>query len=238
MREMFRDVVTHRAKRRNSIVAPFASIPALIAAVFACWSLFNFALPMPVVEAINFVQVDVRPPTLPSAPAQRADSVKAATTTSPSVTPIAAPEGIKLEAPRIVEVADNVSIGEIPGSESLPALLPSVTADSKPVPPPPTGEPAQKPIMVGGLVKAPTRINNIAVVYPAIARAAQVQGVVIVEATISAAGKVIDAKILRSIPLLDEAALDAVKQWEFTTPTLNGQPVPVIMTVTVNFTLR
>ena len=46
-----------------------------------------------------------------------------------------------------------------------------------------------------------------------------------------------DAHILRSIPLLDEAALDAVRQWEFTLTLLNGIPVPVIMTVTVNFTL-
>jgi protein TonB len=105
-------------------------------------------------------------------------------------------------------------------------------------PPAPVVSPPQKPVAVGGLVKAPTRINNVGLVYPAIARAAQVQGVVIIEATISTTGRVIDARILRSIPLLDAAALDAVKQWEFTTPTLNGQPVPVIMTVTVNFTLQ
>jgi hypothetical protein len=51
-------------------------------------------------------------------------------------------------------------------------------------------------------------------------------------------GKVADAKVLRSIPLLDSAALDAVRQWEFTPTLLNGVPVPVIMTVTVNFTLQ
>jgi protein TonB len=49
---------------------------------------------------------------------------------------------------------------------------------------------------------------------------------------------VTDAKVLRSIPLLDAAALDAVRQWVFTPTTLNGTPVPVIMTVTVNFTLQ
>jgi protein TonB len=75
-------------------------------------------------------------------------------------------------------------------------------------------------------------------VYPAIAQSARVQGVVIVEATIGPDGKVQDARILRSIPLLDAAALEAVKQWEYTPTTLNGVPVPVIMTVTVNFTLQ
>ena len=56
--------------------------------------------------------------------------------------------------------------------------------------------------------------------------------------TIGPNGKVQDAKVLRSIPLLDQAALEAVKQWEFTPTLLNGVPVPVIMTVTVNFTLQ
>jgi protein TonB len=65
-----------------------------------------------------------------------------------------------------------------------------------------------------------------------------VQGIVIIEATIGPHGKVQEAKVLRSIPLLDQAALDAVKQWEFTPTLLNGVPVPVIMTVTVQFTLQ
>ena len=74
--------------------------------------------------------------------------------------------------------------------------------------------------------------------YPSIAQSARVQGVVIIEATIGPNGRVADARVLRSIPLLDAAALDAVRQWEFSPTLLNGVPVPVIMTVTVNFTLR
>ena len=58
------------------------------------------------------------------------------------------------------------------------------------------------------------------------------------EATIGPSGSVQDAKVLRSIPLLDQAALDAVRQWQFTPTLLNGVPVPVIMTVTVQFTLQ
>ncbi|MEP7307348.1 MAG: energy transducer TonB [Acidobacteriota bacterium] len=237
MRDMFRDVVTHRARLRNSIVAPFASIPVLIVSVVACWSLFTFALPMPVVEAINFVQVDVRPPALPSPPTRRDDVASRPISSSPNITPINAPDGFTPESQRVVVVADNLPIDQIPGSESLPA---AITTELKPVTPPPAPvvSQQQQPVAVGGLVKAPTRTNSVAVEYPAIARAARVQGVVIIEATISTSGRVIDAKILRSIPLLDAAALDAVKQWEFTTPTLNGQPVPVVMTVTVNFTLQ
>src|SRR4051812_803891 len=113
MGDMFRDVVTHRARLRNSLVAPFASIPALIVAVLACWSLFNFALPMPVVEAINFVQVDVRRPALPSPAARRVDAAKAPIAINPSLAPLAAPDGFKPEAPRSLDVDDNIPIGEI-----------------------------------------------------------------------------------------------------------------------------
>lgn len=62
-------------------------------------------------------------------------------------------------------------------------------------------------------------------------------GSVIIEATIGADGKVINAKVLRSVAKLDQAALDAVKQWEYSPTLLNGKPVPVKMTVTVTFKL-
>ena len=91
---------------------------------------------------------------------------------------------------------------------------------------------------VGGNIKPPTKIRDVKPVYPAIAQSARVQGIVIIEATIGPSGAVQEAKVLRSIPLLDNAALDAVKQWQFTPTLLNGVPVPVIMTVTVNFTLQ
>jgi protein TonB len=70
------------------------------------------------------------------------------------------------------------------------------------------------------------------------AQAARVQGIVIIEATIGEDGRVVNARILRSVALLDQAAIDAVRQWQYTPTLLNGQPVPVIMTVTVNFSLK
>ena len=90
-------------------------------------------------------------------------------------------------------------------------------------------------VRVGGKIKPPIKMNDVAPVYPEIARNARVTGVVILEATIGTDGKVIDAKVLRSVPLLDQAALDAVRQWEYAPTLLNGVPVPVVMTVTINF---
>jgi len=104
------------------------------------------------------------------------------------------------------------------------------------------GLPAEPPpvvqaVRVGGNIKEPTKTKNVAPVYPDIAKQARVQGIVILECTISPQGKVNDVKVLRGIPLLDQAAVEAVRQWVYTPTLLNGVPVPVIMTVTVNFKL-
>jgi len=90
-------------------------------------------------------------------------------------------------------------------------------------------------VRVGGQVRPPIRIKEVAPVYPAIAQSARVQGDVVIEATIDEEGKVADARVVKSVPLLDQAALDAVRQWEYRPSLLNGVPTPVVMTVTVKF---
>ncbi|HEU4937451.1 MAG TPA: energy transducer TonB, partial [Vicinamibacterales bacterium] len=93
-------------------------------------------------------------------------------------------------------------------------------------------------LRIGGNIKAPKKIKDVPAVYPPIAREAGVSGVVIIETKIGADGFIEDARVLKSIPLLDEAALDAVRQWQFEPTLLNGRPVPVMMTTTVNFFLQ
>ena len=88
----------------------------------------------------------------------------------------------------------------------------------------------------GGRIMPPKKIKDVPPVYPALAQSARVAGEVTIEATIGPDGKVIDAKVVRSIPMLDQAALDAVRQWEYLPTMLNGLPVSVLLTVTVNFT--
>ena len=98
--------------------------------------------------------------------------------------------------------------------------------------------PADRALRVGGNIKPPEKVRDVRPVYPPIAKAANVAGIIILEVRIGTDGRVEEAHVLKSIPLLDEAALDAVKQWEFTPTLLNGQAVPIIMTTTVNFTLQ
>ncbi len=93
-----------------------------------------------------------------------------------------------------------------------------------------------KAVRVGGQVRPPIKMKDVAPVYPAIAQSARVQGDVVIEATIDEEGKVADTKVVKSVPLLDQAALDAVKQWEYRPSLLNGVPTPVVTTITVKFT--
>lgn len=93
-------------------------------------------------------------------------------------------------------------------------------------------------VSVGNGIAPPEKVKNVPPVYPLEAQNAKVQGLVIVEVRIEADGRVSNARVMRSVPQLDQAALDAISQWEFS-PTLDreGRPTPVIMTVTVQFTL-
>lgn len=92
-----------------------------------------------------------------------------------------------------------------------------------------------EPAGVGGEVREASRTVFVEPVYPEIAKRAGVSGAVILEAVIDPNGNVTDVNVLRSIPLLDEAAMDAVRQWKYEPTLLNGIPVPIVMTVTVNF---
>lgn len=81
-------------------------------------------------------------------------------------------------------------------------------------------------------------LNEVQPVYPALARTARQQGVVILEATIGTDGTIQNLRVITGPPLLQQAAVDAVSQWRYRPYMLNGQAVPVTTTVTVNFTLQ
>lgn len=87
-------------------------------------------------------------------------------------------------------------------------------------------------------VVAPTKIHNVNPEYPPAAQREKIQGVVVIESTISRIGCVPSASVVRSIPALDFSAVRAVLDWRFTPTISGGKAVPVIMTVTVNFELR
>ena len=169
--------------------------------------------------------MDLVPPTPPPAP-KRADAAPKPIE-QPGV-PIKAPDGFTKEPDTLVE--KDVDVIGVPGG---------VIDAARDLAPPPVVKPPepQLPVRVGGTIRAPMKIRGNEPVYPQFAILSKTQGIVIIEATLGPDGRMMNARILKSIPLLDQAALDAVRSWEYTPTLLNGVPVPVIMTVTVMFTL-
>jgi protein TonB len=170
-------------------------------------------------------------------PARVRPSRTAAAGTAPSVShavlaPTEAPVGITAET-GLNRMAFSFAIGDIEREAAGAGGIDSIgRVQGGPAPPPAPG-----PVRLHVGMRPPRKIIDVAPVYPAIARAARVAGIVILEAVIDARGLVESVRVLRSIPTLDQAAVDAVRQWRFTPTLLNGEPVPIVMTVTVNFTL-
>jgi len=122
------------------------------------------------------------------------------------------------------------------------------SAQSAPAPPPPPPPPPApwirdgvtigNPLRVGGDVKPPVKVNDVRAVYPPAALAAHIEGNVTLEAIIGTDGRVDELRVLNGVQMLDQAAMNAVKEWTFTPGTVNGAPVPVVVTIMVNFTLK
>lgn len=96
----------------------------------------------------------------------------------------------------------------------------------------------EEPVRAMGEVRPPRLLHRVEPEYPELARKAGVQGVVILEATTDVYGRVQNVRVLRSVPLLDQAAIDAVKQWIYEPMVINGRPRPVTFTVTIMFQLK
>ena len=140
-------------------------------------------------------------------------------------------EPVQPSAPSVVDVP----LGS--GSLDIGALGVG-TATGLPAPAPPSPDPpAQKILRIGPGVREPRRISGAPPEYPAIARNARVQGTVILEAVINERGGIERVRVLRSVPLLDAAAITAVENWRYTPTLLNGVLVSVLMTITINFRL-
>ena len=133
-----------------------------------------------------------------------------------------------LDSAAVAAVRQWVYEPTIVNGRAVPVII-SVAVEFKLAPP--------APVRVGGAIKPPVQTKRVSPPYPPEAQAAGVQGVVIMEVSIGADGKVTDVRVLRSIPLLDQAAIDAVRQWEYAPTIVDGTPVPILMTVTLNFAL-
>ena len=212
----------------------------LIAAVAVVPLLYYDAVPEPrALRAFFVTPLEIQPPPPPPPPAP---GVRRTARTAPRIAS-EQPSGFvaPIDIPTQIRPDEGLDLGVpggVPGGVEggVPGGVVGGVVGGLPqsVAPPP---PEVAPIRVGGRIKEPVKIKDVRPHYPKLAEHAHVQGVVILECVISPRGTVFDVKVLRGVPLLDQAAVEAVRQWVYTPTLLNGVPVPVIMTVTVVFRL-
>jgi protein TonB len=217
------------------------TLSAALLAVIALPLLMDAPLPDPsgsAVKAFFVTPLELAPPPPPPPPpvpsARTAAKVEAPPVERSDgfVAPIVTPAEIIPEVGFDLGVEGGVS-GGVEGG--VPGGVVGGVIGGLPEAPP---APVLKPVRVGGRVQEPRKLKSVPPVYPEAAREARIEGVVILEALISPQGRVTDVNVLRGVPLLEEAAVDAVKRWVYSPTLMDGIPVPVLMTVTVRFDLR
>src|SRR4051794_7649025 len=182
-----------------------------------------------------YIKAAAIPP--PPAPPPSSTASRVARTTAITAAPTRAPMAILPEVARPMTSsvitdpfaatgppADAGGLGDVASSVDVPVL-----------PPPP---PPPRPVRVGELLVAPRKLVDVRPVYPDIARGARVEGTVVLEAVLDRSGRVSQVRVTQSSPLLDQAAVDAVRRWQYSPSMLHGQPVDVLMTITITFKLQ
>jgi periplasmic protein TonB len=243
----------HRAPHRSSVpVLISTAVHVIVVGVVLAIPILYVSAELPrVPDLVGFVVSTAPspppppppPPPAPAATPSKPKAIKPLPTASSRAAPVEAPREIVEEKPVDMRSADGVPggvEGGVPGGVvgGVVGGLISELPPPPPPPPPPSPPPvARAPVRIGGELKAPALVERVEPEYPPIAVRAKVQGVVILEAVVDPDGLVEDVRVLRSIPLLDKAAIAAVRQWRYSPLLLNGTPERFVLTVTVSFSL-
>ena len=206
-------------------------------------------LPEPRETMAFFVAAPVPPPPPPAPPVAEAvpKRVKPVVTKAspmrpapviakvPVAAPIEAPSSI---TPETGLEGEFMSSGIQPGFETgIPGGIAGGILGGVITAPPPPPPARVAPVRVGGDISTPRLIRRVDPEYPPLAVSALIEGMVILEATVDTSGVVKETRVLRSHSVLDDAAIDAVRQWRYEPLLLNGKPTPFMLTVTVSFSL-
>jgi protein TonB len=213
-----------------SIVAHLAALLLLLIIPLAA----DVTLPSPASDMPEYVRLVPLPPPPAFVPAT-AVRRSSAPPRDPKIAPTAPPRSIEAERNDPDSPID-LPLGPAGG---LPPSLGAIGSVGPPVAPPVAEPPRQAgPIRAAQLPEPPRKIVDVRPLYPEIARAARVQGTVMLEAVLDTTGRVTQLRIVKSVPLLDQAASDAVSRWRYTPSVYGGHPVSVLMTITIRFTLQ
>jgi protein TonB len=220
-----------------SVVAHVVLIAAI--AIVPLLMVDELVPPSTAIRAFFVEPASIAPP--PPPPPPPSPGVRAATRTAPTPPPrddvFRAPVTVPAEIVPEIDLGSDLGVeGGVPGGVEggvaggvVGGIVGGVISDM-PAPPPPV-------VRVGGNIKAPKTLHRVPPVYPILAKNAHITGIVIVEAQVDDHGIVREVRVLKSAPLLDEAAVEAVKQWRYQPLLLNGQPSAFLLVITVNFNL-
>jgi periplasmic protein TonB len=237
--ELLRDVLrtgdtTNRRQRRWSILPISIAAHAVVVAVAVIAPLAAEVVPPSISSPMRFASFIRTVPPPPAPPPPRDPHRVVRPTDS---VPIEAPPTITEERPH-EPFLRAVPEGAIDVGTDSSLLIGVGQSFGPPIAPTSPTAPQPRLVRAGQGVRQPKKIAHVAPEYPDIARQARVEGTVILEAILDVTGRVQSVRVLRSVPLLDQAAIRAVEQWRYTPTELNGVPVPVLMTITVQFSLR
>jgi len=230
-----------KTKRGWTSLVSFTIQVMIIGVMILIPLIFTEALPR--TQLMTFL---VAPPPPPPPPPPAAAPVKIVKVIQTDIvngqlrTPTKIPQKVQMikedEAPPPVMASSGV-LGGVPGGVpggSMGGVIGSVLS-STPVAVPKVATPQR--VRVSSGVSQGLLVRRVQPTYPPLARQARIQGVVLLQATISKEGDIRDLTLISGHPMLAPAAIEAVKQWKYRPYLLNGEPVEVETQVQVNFTL-
>ncbi len=206
---------------------------------------------LPQVDLLTIVLAAPAPPPTPAPPLppsseEHTARVKPAQTadtgfTPPSTIPLGVP--VPNEEPPLIGVTPGIGslgtgIQSLAGavSHGAPVSILSLTPVTPPPPPPPAARTPR--VKTGGDVQESKLIRRVVPDYPPLAIRAHVEGTVLLDVDIDEEGNVTNVRVLQGNPLLVPEAVRAVKQWKYSPTLLNGEPIPILSTVKVDFRLK
>jgi protein TonB len=216
------------------------SLPVSIAVHLAALVLaFIVPLAAPVVLTVPSSPLPpyIKAAAIPAPPAPPPAASRVPPSASSSAAPTVAPPAIVPEVERAMAPSAITDPFGVEGAPLDPGAL-GIATKAPDMPALPPAPHSTGPVRAGELLIAPRKIVDVRPVYPDIARISRVQGTVILEAVLDRRGRVSQVRVTKSSPLLDRAAVDAVRQWQYSPSTLHGQAVEVLMTITITFRLQ
>jgi len=204
---------------------------ALVGILILIPLIYTEALPKQLLSTFIVAPAPPPPPPPPAAPMKIVRPVRVIQPQR-MVAPTVIPKRIEIVREEAPDVGVAGGVGVVGGTGTLGGSLGGIIGA-----PPPPKPVVTAPVRIGGNVMEAKALERTQPVYPAIAKAAHVQGTVVLHAIISKAGTVDQLQLVSGPPLLVSAAMDAVRQWRYRPTLLNGEAVEVDTTIQVVFTL-